>query len=512
MTVYGIDLGTTYSCISYLDDVGRPTIVPLTTEELPTLPSVVYFEGADRTVVGSAAKDMAVLRPGLVVSRIKREIGREYETGEIHGRRYAPHEVSRFVLEKLAAEAQLYTGEPVREVVITVPAYFGAGERLATKRAGELAGLTVVDIVSEPVAAAIDYGVLNADRTIDILVYDLGGGTFDTTVISLRDGDITVVCTDGDHSLGGVDWDRRLVEHFAEKFAEQHPGAGDPLDDAETEQSLFQLAEDVKRKLSSGSEVVKRFTHDVHRADVTVSRTEFAELTADLLDRTVEITRRTLDLAKERGIDRVDEILLVGGSTKMPMVAARIEAEFAVVPRLHDPDLAVAKGAARFAFEESYRNALRAGDESTAKRLALDAGLSAAQELSIAKRTIRTVASRGFGIKVTDPDTRVCTVAHMIHSNDPLPASVTEEYGTLENDQRGIHVVVLEQAGVRESAELEHNTEIADGHIPIPAGKPAGWPIEVTFELSTSGLLEITAVEKQTGEQLKLTVECPWER
>ncbi|MGW6121907.1 Hsp70 family protein [Nocardia sp. NPDC055165] len=510
--MFGIDLGTTYSCISYLDEVGRPTIVPLTTEELPTLPSVVYFEAADRTVVGSAAKDMAALRPGQVVSRIKREIGREYETAEIHGQRFAPHEVSRFVLEKLAEEARIFTGGPVEDVVITVPAYFGAGERLATKRAGELAGLNVIDIVSEPVAAAIDYGVINADRDIDILVYDLGGGTFDTTVISLRDGDITVVCTDGDHSLGGIDWDQRLVEHFVEVFGRQHPDAGDPLEDPETEQSLYQLAEDVKRKLTAGSEVLKRFTHDVHRADITLTRTDFTELTADLLDRTVEIARRTLDLAKERGVGQVDEILLVGGSTKMPAVAARIQEEFGITARLHDPDLAVAKGAARYAFEETYRNALRAGDKSTAKRLALDAGLSAAQEVSIAKRSIRTVASRGFGIKVTDPSTRLSSVSHMIHSNDPLPASVTEEFGTLEDDQRGIHVVVFEQAGIRESDELENNTQIADGHIPIPAGKRAGWPIEVSFALSTSGLLEIAAIEQETGERLELSVECAWER
>src|SRR5262245_56142511 len=247
MAVYGIDLGTTHSCIARIGDVGRPTVLR-NMEGTDTTPSVVFFESAENVVVGAPAKDTAVLSPGLVVSLIKREMGHEV-THTMHDRVYSPEEISAFILRKLVADAAATEGEEAHDVVITVPAYFGAAERDATRKAGHLAGLHVVDIISEPVAAAITYGVLNPDQDRTILVYDLGGGTFDTTVITLRDGDISVVCTDGDHELGGADWDARLVEHLAERFSEEHPDVGDPLEDRHTEQQLRHDAEEAKKAL-----------------------------------------------------------------------------------------------------------------------------------------------------------------------------------------------------------------------------------------------------------------------
>lgn len=209
MAVYGIDLGTTYSCIASIDDVGRPA-VQRNLEGTDTTPSVVFFESGENVVVGQTAKDTAVLEPDNVVSLIKRDMGRDV-TRPIHGIDFTPEEVSAFILLKLATDARTTTGEETRDVVITVPAYFGVAERDATRKAGRIAGLNVIDIVSEPIAAAITYGVLNPESDRTILVYDLGGGTFDTTVIALREGHIEVVCTDGDHELGGADWDARLV-------------------------------------------------------------------------------------------------------------------------------------------------------------------------------------------------------------------------------------------------------------------------------------------------------------
>jgi molecular chaperone DnaK len=233
MAVYGIDLGTTYSCIASIDDVGRPT-VQRNLEGTDTTPSVVFFENAENVIVGATAKDNAVLDPDHTVSLIKRDMGRDI-VRHIHGFDYTPAEISAFILLKLATDAHTTTGQYARDVVITVPAYFGAAERDATRKAGQIAGLNVIDIISEPIAAAITYGVLNPDADRTILVYDLGGGTFDTTVIALRGGHIEVICTDGDHELGGADWDARLVEHLAERFRKEHPDASDPLDDKQTE-------------------------------------------------------------------------------------------------------------------------------------------------------------------------------------------------------------------------------------------------------------------------------------
>ncbi|MFA1545336.1 Hsp70 family protein [Actinomadura chokoriensis] len=505
MAVYGIDLGTTYSCIASIDDVGRPAVLR-NLEGTDTTPSVVFFESGENVVVGATAKDTAVLEPDNVVSLVKRDMGRDV-TRPIHGIDFTPEEVSAFILLKLATDARTTTGEDARDVVITVPAYFGAAERDATRKAGRIAGLNVIDIVSEPIAAAITYGVLNPEANRTILVYDLGGGTFDTTVIALRDGHIEVVCTDGDHELGGADWDARLVEYLAERFREEHPDAGDPLDDKQTEQQLRRDAEDAKKALTTRTTQTVRVMHGGRVAAVEVTREKLEELTKDLLDRTVEITGRTLSTAADKGVDDYDDLVLVGGSTKMPVVAARLETELGLAPRLQDPDLAVAKGAALYAFEETYRRLVREGAAERAEEMANRAGLSAEQQKQIAGRQIKTVASHAFGIVVVDRETGAENVAHLVHANDELPAAKTEEFFTVYDDQASADIRVMEQAGVVESADLIDNTEIATGEIRVPPGKKAGWPIGVTFALDASGLLNVTAVEKETGERLELKVD-----
>ncbi|MFD0535875.1 Hsp70 family protein [Actinomadura luteofluorescens] len=329
----------------------------------------MFFESGENVVVGQTAKDTAVLEPDNVVSLIKRDMGRDV-TRPIHGIDFTPEEVSAFILLKLATDARTTTGEEARDVVITVPAYFGVAERDATRKAGRIAGLNVIDIVSEPIAAAITYGVLNPETDRTILVYDLGGGTFDTTIIALREGHIEVVCTDGDHELGGADWDARLVEHLAERFRAEHPGAGDPLDDRQTEQQLRRDAEDAKKALTTRTSHTVRVMHGGRVASVEVTREKLEELTKDLLDRTVEITGRTLATAAEKGVEDYDDLVLVGGSTKMPVVAARLQTELGLAPRLQDPDLAVAKGAALYAFEETYRRLVREGAAERAEEMA----------------------------------------------------------------------------------------------------------------------------------------------
>ncbi|MFD0891308.1 Hsp70 family protein, partial [Streptosporangium algeriense] len=226
------------------------------------------------------------------------------------------------------------------------------------RKAGEIAGLDVVDVVSEPVAAAIAYGLLNQERDRTILVYDLGGGTFDTTVITLRGGNIEVVCTDGHDELGGADWDERLMEHLVEEFTLEHPDAGDPLEDQQAEQQLRVDAEALKKTLSARNRHVVRVAHAGRVARVEFTRETLEELTRDLLDRTVEITRRTMKTAAAKGVRDYDQFVLVGGSTKMPAVAEALRRAFGVPVLIQDPDLAVAKGAALYAFEETYRRLL----------------------------------------------------------------------------------------------------------------------------------------------------------
>ncbi|MGH3662686.1 MAG: Hsp70 family protein [Micromonosporaceae bacterium] len=495
MAVFGVDLGTTYSCISYVDSSGRPVVLR-NLEGSDTTPSAVYFESANEVVVGAAAKDTAVVEPDLVVELIKREMGRHL-TLKMHGRSHTPEEISAFLLRKLAADAEAATGESVTDLVVTVPAYFGIAERDATRKAGQIANLNVIDVLSEPIAAAISYGVLADDADRTILVYDLGGGTFDTTVISMRDGDIQVVCTDGDHELGGVDWDERLAEYVVEAFVEQHPDTGHPLDDPTTVQDIRAQVEEAKKRLSTAKQRVLRVVHEGRVATVTLTREQFEEMTSDLLDRTVDITRRALDVARKRGAAALDEVVLVGGSSKMPAVVRRLRQELGQDPKLHDPDLAVAKGAALYAFEETYRRLLKAGGDGMeqAEQMARWAGLSATEEEAIAKRQIRTVASRSFGVLCFATETESEHVVHLIHGNDSLPVAATRTFYTVYDDQGEIDVQVMEQAGSVESEAAADNTLIAAGPIAVPPGKPAGWPIDVTFQLDSSGLLHVTAME-----------------
>ncbi|XVQ82304.1 Hsp70 family protein [Microbispora siamensis] len=505
MAVHGIDLGTTYSCIAGIDQVGRPEVYR-NQEGTDTTPSVVFFETADNVVVGQPAKDSAAIYPEETVSLVKRDMGHS-TTRFLHGREYTPEEISAFILRKLAKDTETTTGTSVSDVVITVPAYFGAAERDATRKAGRIAGLNVIDILSEPIAAAITYGVLNPAEDCRILVYDLGGGTFDTTVITLKGGDIEVVCTDGDHELGGADWDAALVEHLAARFRQEHPDVSDPLDNRQTEQDLRRIAEDAKKALSAKMKHVVRVMHEGRVATIELTREEFESITRHLLDKTLSITRRILATAEAKGVTQFDHLVLVGGSSNMPSVSEALDKEFGLAPRLRDPDLAVAKGAALYAFEETYRRLLSAGEADRAEEMALGAGLSQAQQAEIAGRTIKTVASRAFGIVTTDRRTRRDSVSHLVHANDTLPATVTRNFATLDDDQSTVAVKVMEQAGSAESESLDDNAEIGAGDLHIPPGKPAGFPIEVTFALDASGLLHVTARENETGRLLELDIQ-----
>lgn len=508
-TPFGIDLGTTHSCIAYLDEAGKPVIAQSAIGE-DTTPSVVYFEAAGKVTVGTAAKDAALLAPHLVAQLTKRLMGRRRTAGTYHGKEYTPEEISALILTELVRAARENTGRTVRDVVITVPAYFGVAEKEATRRAGEIAGLTVLDVLAEPVAAALHYqAVTGGEGARHALVCDLGGGTYDTTVIRIEGDDIRVVCTDGDAALGGADFDARIRDHLLEVFTEQHPRL-DPTADEPFMQDLQSTAEQVKKELSRtrGRRTDLRFAGAVAR--VELSREKLEELTADLLDRVVAITGRTVELARRKGVGHVDDILLVGGMSKMPAVAARIADRLGVRPRHHEPDLAVAKGAALFAL----LNRARTGPaEAVADRL----NVPAEQVRSLAAKKVTTVLPRAFGVKAVDPRDPLATtnplaarkmIAHLLPANTALPAdSGPYPFGVATDNQRMVEIEVWEQTSPQESEELADNALIGRGLLRNLPPRPAGSPFEVTFFLSETGKLTVRAEEPSSGAQVEFTLQ-----
>jgi molecular chaperone DnaK len=513
LATYGIDLGTTYSCIAHIDDAGRAVVIKNAVGE-DTTPSVVYFETASNIVVGREAKNSAKISPELTVSLIKRQMG-EKLTLEFHGASHSPDSISSLILMELARSASEVVGSPVEDVVITVPAYFGVAQRQATRNAGRIAGLNVIDVLSEPVAAALHYESTSTDSDRTIMVYDLGGGTFDTTVIQLSGNEVSVLCTDGDHQLGGADWDARIADHLLEQFMKEHPEST-AKDSEDFLQELAISAEDLKKALSS-METRRhnmRFDGAVTKAELT--RDTFEQLTVNLLERTFEITERTISLAKERGANSFDEVLLVGGSTRMPAVAAGLRARFGFEPKLHDPDLAVAKGAALYGLVQSVREALPSGAETDAgvtaeptvaavNAVADQLGIAPEQVRKLAEKKIVTVAPRAFGIKAMRGDDAIIT--HLLGANAPLPAAPpTQQFYTRVPNQTSIRLQVWEQAGSVESESLDDNEQIGEGFITDMPPLAQGSPIDVTFQMETNGTLRVHAVELSSGKDLNMEI------
>jgi|SRR5580692_1128261 molecular chaperone DnaK len=516
----GIDLGTTHSCVARIDEAGRPVIIKSAMGE-DTTPSVVYFESPRNVVVGRAAKNAALLAPELVARLVKRDMGRKKEY-TFHGERHTPETVSALILRELARAAQEHTGEAVHDVVITVPAYFGVAEREATRRAGQIAGLNVVDVLAEPVAAALHYqaagggaGEGSGAGVRHILVYDLGGGTFDTTVIRLEGGDITVVCTDGDDRLGGADWDDAIAGYLLGEFEAKHAGLS-PREDPQFMQDVLIAAEQLKKDLSvtEARRHAMRFGGAVSQVELTRSRLE--ELGADLLERTAEVTERTIATARARGAARFDDVLLVGGMTRMPAVPAMLKERFGLDARRFDPDLAVAKGAALFALMHKVRP--QDGPPGDATDVAARTGLTVTQVERLASTRVATVVPRGFGVKgidgrdplaISDPVNARQIIMHLLPANTPLPADTgAYTFHTAMENQRMVGIEVWEQSGAVESEDLADNRKVGEGLLKhLPPRLPAQTPIEVTFMMSATGLLTVHAREPASGSDLRFELQ-----
>lgn len=481
----GIDLGTTYSVVATVDDAGASVVLPNAVGETKT-PSVVCFESPGSVLVGSAARNVAAALPERTVALIKRQMGTE-NLLSFDGEEYTPEAVSALILRALVAGVgSSGSGGPVRAVV-TVPAYFGVREREATQQAGLLAGIEVLELVSEPVAAAIYYSQIDPDPPGTVLVYDLGGGTFDASLLVRTPSGMAVVATDGDTELGGADWDRRLAGTLCSDFIERFPALEDEISEDESFLSeLTDLAERVKQDLSASESRSVRLRRRGMTADVEVSRERFEAMTADLTERTFHCVRRLLEATAAKGAGEVETALLVGGSTRMPMIAAGLGKEFGWRVKVHDPDFAVAKGAA-----------LRAAQLTSSGPGAVGA-------------EIGSVVSRGFGLLLHDShhdaSGKGMLVSHVIHQNEPLPIASREcVVATVMNGQPSVRIQVYEQAGAVESPVVEHNRRVLDGELTgLPPSLPAGSPIRVVLSLGLDGRLALTAVEPQSGARLTL--------
>jgi molecular chaperone DnaK (HSP70) len=521
--VYGIDLGTTYSAIAYVDEHGKPVIIPNQESERIT-PSVVLFDG-NNIIVGNTAKESAKVEPHRVVGRIKQHMGDPNFVFEYEGQAFSSEDISSFILRKVVGDAEIALGDSISDVVITCPAYFGTPEREATANAGRLAGLNVRAILNEPTAGAIAYGLERGEDQV-VLVYDLGGGTFDITMIEIKDRLIRVICTGGDHRLGGVLWDEAIVMYLAEQFRQQTGEPSDPLDDPEVLNDLFLQAERGKKTLTQRDKAPFRVTHAGQQARVELDRAKFEEISKHLLDRTIELTHEMLADARGKGYTRFDKIILVGGATRMPQVRNRLVAEFNVEPELYDPDEAVAKGAALYALKESLLDqvqdflATRTGEADGPIDLSHVSDAQVAEALDhlekelgftltgpvreLVNTRIVNVLSKSLGVVARDDQSRD-VVVYLLPRNSEVPLERTTDFGTDADNQAAVDIRVM--SGERDSSDPLDCQEVGVATLSLPERLPARSPIRVKFAISPDGRLAVTAADLTGGGSIDVDFE-----
>ena len=472
--IIGIDLGTTNSCVAVMEG-GKPVVIA-NTEGSRTTPSVVAFTKNGERLVGEPAKRQAVTNADKTIASIKRHMGSDYRVA-IDDKKYSPQEISAMILQKLKADAESYLGEEVKEAVITVPAYFNDAQRQATKDAGKIAGLDVKRIINEPTAAALAYGLDNGEEQ-KIMVYDLGGGTFDVSVIEIGDGVIEVLATSGDNHLGGDDFDNKLIQYMVNEFKSKE--GIDLSGDRMAMQRLKEEAEKAKKELSSAANtninvpfITYSPTEGAKHFEMNLTRAKFDELTADLVERTVIPVQNAL---RDAGItaSELTKVLLVGGSTRIPAVQDKVKQLTGKEPSKNlNPDECVAIGA-------SIQGGKLAGDSGAGDILLLDV-----TPLTLSIETMGGIAT------------------HLIERNTTIPTKKSQIFSTAADNQTAVDINVVQ--GERQFAK--DNKSLGrfqlDGIAPAPRGIPQ---IEVTFDIDANGIVNVSAKDLGTGKEQHITI------